>query len=222
MSDLYTKDLFEAAVHSGAAMLIANWSRLVLDVERYEDDRLEVMSQRGMGVIYTHDSQGEILRRRLLKRERKELLNTLYHPHHLAFEQLVTESLSRFGSCTIIDCHSFPADALPYELDRSSPRLDFCLGADPIQTPGALLKGLKKICAQHSRTVAINRPFSGSIVPLKYIGNPNVATIMIEVNRGTYLNSRDGSLSRDFGSTRGIVQKLTEEVVRWASKRAKI
>jgi len=33
-----------------------NYSRLVLDPERYRDDEKEVMTPKGMGVIYTKDS----------------------------------------------------------------------------------------------------------------------------------------------------------------------
>jgi N-formylglutamate amidohydrolase len=38
----------------------------------------------------------------------------------------------------------------------------------------------------HNHTVALNYPYSGSMIPLKYLGDTRVQTIMIEINRNLY------------------------------------
>ncbi len=50
LTDRYTDDLFQ--FDGEAASVIAAASRLVVDVERFEDDAHEPMSKRGMGAIY--------------------------------------------------------------------------------------------------------------------------------------------------------------------------
>jgi N-formylglutamate amidohydrolase len=57
MTDLYTDRLFEEAV-ADSATIVYPVSRLVVDPERFADDALEPMSQRGMGVVYTRTSGG--------------------------------------------------------------------------------------------------------------------------------------------------------------------
>ncbi len=44
------------------------------------------------------------------------------------------------------------------------------------------------MCNRHELTVTIDCPYSGTIVPLRYLGvEPAVSSIMIEVNRRLYL-----------------------------------
>lgn len=74
----------------------------MVDVERFPDDADEPMAARGMGAVYTATSQLTPLRRRLSAGERQALM---LEPH---------------GRCLVIDCHSFPSAALPYEMADSS------------------------------------------------------------------------------------------------------
>lgn len=52
--------------------------------------------------------------------------------------------------------------------------------------------------------VMTNSPFSGSIVPLKYINNTEVHSVMIELNRDLYMNG-------DFINIRKVL-KLNKEI----------
>ena len=86
MTDRYTDELFGDV--PGPAV-ISPVSRLVVDVERFEDDELEPMAACGMGVVYTKTHDGNVLRRVPSKTEREELLGRYYRPHHAAFESAV-------------------------------------------------------------------------------------------------------------------------------------
>jgi N-formylglutamate deformylase len=57
-------------------------SRLVVDPERFADDSLEPMADRGMGVIYTKTAHGDVLRDEPDASSRAALLNEYYNPHH--------------------------------------------------------------------------------------------------------------------------------------------
>ena len=106
----YTDELFDSL--PGVAVTFPV-SRLVVDVERFEDDHFEPMSSRGMGVLYyqTHDQRP--LRRPLAEEERRLLLDQFYRPHHRALETAVETALLTQGGAMLIDCHSFPSRALP-------------------------------------------------------------------------------------------------------------
>lgn len=51
MTDRYVDELFSCVHDIGGISTIYNYSRLVVDPERFEDDGKEVMSSKGMGVI---------------------------------------------------------------------------------------------------------------------------------------------------------------------------
>ena len=56
-------------------------------------------------------------------------------------------------------------------------------------------------------TVKVNEPFAGSIVPLKYLNDNRVQSVMIELNRRIYDNN---SFDKVSGLCRKIYQMLVE------------
>jgi len=184
MTDWYTDELFDYP----ATKLVFPISRLVCDVERFRDNRLEEMYRCGMGACYTHGYAGT--RIRSLSHEKEEqILLRWYDPHQNALKEKTSENLDRCGVCLIVDCHSFHASPLPYERDKRNNRPDICIGADPFHTPKQMVEILSKSFSQTGYRVAVNTPFAGAMVPAAYYQqNANVISIMIEVNRSLYLD----------------------------------
>ena len=181
MTDHHTDRLFDLP---GAHRCVFPVSRLVVDPERFIDDPMESV---GMGVVYTHTADGNVLRA-ISEIDRLALINTYYHPHHNKLTRMVDDSLEQHNQCLIIDCHSFPAQPLPYESDTTRP--DICLGTDSYHTSTELRDCLLKTFEALGYVVAIDSPFSGTIVPLRhYHKDQRVESVMIEVNRSLYANS---------------------------------
>ena len=109
-------------------------SRLVVDPERFSEDAQELMSRVGMGLTCTKGSLRQPLRNPPTQSKRQELLERYYIPHHQKLTDAVEESLLANDHCLIIDGHSFPALPLPYELNQTAFRPDFCLGTDDFHT----------------------------------------------------------------------------------------
>ena len=178
LTDHHTHTLFNS---EGAAKIVFPVSRLVVDPERFIQDPMESF---GMGVVYTHTTDGDPLRA-ISEMDRLTLIDTYYYPHHNDLTRMVDSCLEQHGQCLIIDCHSFPAQPLPYELDRNRP--DICIGTDTYHTSTELKNCLSKAFKGSGYRVAIDSPFSGTIVPLKhYCKERRVSSIMIEVNRSLY------------------------------------
>ncbi len=194
MTDWHADDLFSVrGPETSAETVLFPVSRLVVDPERFEDDAEEEMAQKGMGVVYSRTTDGRRLRRRISPREREDLLRKYYRPHHERLTKAVGEALRRQGKCLIIDAHSFPSRPLPYEADRSPDRPDVCLGTDEFHTPDLLRKVALKILRVQFKGVEINRPFKGTMVPARYLRRDRrVLSIMIEINRGLYMDERTG------------------------------
>ncbi|MFF3570264.1 N-formylglutamate amidohydrolase [Nocardia jiangxiensis] len=187
MTDAHTAMLAE---QSAARAEVRPWlfvnelSRLVVDPERFPDER-EEMRAVGMGAVYTRTSHGARLRRDDPEHE-KALLARYYEPYAAAMTRAVESRVSATDRAIIVDLHSYPSVALPYELHGAGPRPQVCLGADSFHTPARLLAAARNAFADFE--VEVNSPFSGTYVPLRHYGrNPDVSALMVEIRRDTYM-----------------------------------
>jgi N-formylglutamate deformylase len=209
LTDWFTDELFGCKTKEGDTVIVFPVSRLVVDPERFLDDKEEPMAKVGMGVVYTKSSTGSALRGKLTTEEHKLLIDTYYFPHHKRLSDAVDEELRRTGRAVIVDCHSFPSKPLPYEHDQNPERPDICIGADEFHTPEWILQAVESCCHTEGLSFAVNRPFAGSIVPLEHFRtNNNVLTIMIEINRKQYMNEKTGERSHSFDSCRQRVERM--------------
>jgi N-formylglutamate amidohydrolase len=208
MTDHYTDELF-AVPATVAATVRFPVSRLVVDPERFVEDEEEVMASRGMGVIYTRTAAGAPLRDPPSATERQELLERFYHPHHAALTGAVDAALARNGACLLVDCHSFPSRPLPYELDQRSDRPQVCLGTDEHHTPAWLVDLAKSLFGELNLDVAVDRPFSGALVPAKYLGRDSaVLAIMVELRRDLYMDEQSGAKRAEFSAVAAAVRHV--------------
>ena len=207
MTDWYTDELFD---FDKVEKIIFPYSRLYCDVERFRSDRDESMAKKGMGVCYTQTSFGTKLRE-VSSKEKVFIKSTIYDKHHKNLESLVDKELRIQGSAIIIDCHSFSNVPLPHE--DSTTRPDICLGTDSFHTPPELIKYLRDYFEQKGLTVAINEPFVGTMVPLKFYGkDKRVKSIMIEVNRKLYLDE-NFKKNKNFNKLKNLINGVLKDLI---------
>ena len=164
--------------------VVANVSRIVVDTERFTDDSKEPMATKGMGMFYTHTPNGKLFR--LRKEESYEKALDIYNSYHKELEEKVKNCLAKHGECIILDCHSFH-DEMDYTDYQPKAFPDVCIGIDGDITPetGLIIDTFK----YYGYSVKVNEPFAGSIVPLKYLNDNRVKSVMIELNRRIYDNN---------------------------------
>jgi N-formylglutamate deformylase len=210
MTDRYTDELFGDV--PGPAV-ISPVSRLVVDMERFEDEHLEPMVECGMGVVYTQTHGGHALRRVPTESERKELLDLYYRPHHAAFESAVERTLVEQGRVLIIDCHSYPSQTLPFEIFDHETRPEIGIGTDAFHTDDRLASRAIWAFARRGFSVALNKPFPGAITPLKFYGRePRVQSVMIEVRRDLYMDEQSGAKLPVFDSVKAHISEALVEL----------
>lgn len=213
MTDRYTDELF-ALPPDMATTVTFPVSRLVVDSERFTDDDREPMAQKGMGVVYTRTSDGRPLRRMPSPEEHARLLARFYDPHHAALTAVVATALEAHGSCLVVDAHSFPARPLPYEDDQRLDRPEICIGTDPQHTPAGLRDAVVDAFERTGFRVAVDRPFAGALVPMAFYGRElRVHAIMVEVNRGVYMNERTGERLAQFDDVRSRLVVALEDII---------
>ena len=89
--------------------VIAKYSRLYCDVERFRNDTDEPMARLGMGAVYTH-LPGGMQYRQVTPECREEIISQAYEPHHAQLNKLSQKIVTQHGSCMMIDLHSYSND----------------------------------------------------------------------------------------------------------------
>jgi len=211
-TDWFTSELF-ALPPSDATTVLFPVSRLVLDPERFVDDASEPLASRGRGVVYTHTADGRPLRGPAPNWDRAALVETYYRPHHERLTAAVQAALDRWGQCLLVDCHSFPSQPLPCDLDQSPDRPDICLGTDPAHTPSWLLDAARSRFTGAGLSVTLDRPYAGVLVPERHAGvAPTVFALMVEINRRLYLNEATGTKRVEFAVVATMVEGLLRDL----------
>ncbi len=202
LTDWYTDDLFDSHVDS---KIIAAFSRIFCDVERFADDELEIMSKVGMGVLYERFDSDEILRI-ITPKIRERILSEYYWKHHDQLTAAVDNQLTSENCSLIVDCHSFPSTPLLKAVNQEKNTPDFNIGTDEFHTPQKYIDASIDFFESKGYTLGVDWPYSGSIVPMKYYQKDRrVNSIMLEINRKLYLEEPTNNKSKTYNTTREIV-----------------
>lgn len=136
----------------------------------------------GLGVIPRIVRDGaEIYREKLSAREAEDRLARFYRPYHAALARLIDETLQKFGTAVLIDCHSMPSAAAAPDIilgDR------YGLSAAPF-----IMRATERAFEAQGFHVARNTPYAGGFTTQLH-GRParGVHALQIELNRGLYLD----------------------------------
>ncbi len=192
ITDSHTADIAAAAAAGSAVrpwQFVNRLSRLVIDPERFPDEREEMLAV-GMGAVYTRTTHRERLRPDGF--DGLPLIDRYFHPYADAMTRAVEARLEAVGRAVIIDVHSYPTEPLPYELHGDGRRPPICLGTDPFHTPAGLLAAAEEAFADFGGT-GLDSPFAGTYVPLAYYGKDSrVEALMVEIRRDVYMSEPGG------------------------------
>ncbi len=226
--DCFVDELFGGAVALGAPMLVANFPRAYLDVNREPwelDPRMfcqpvppycNIRSARvagGLGTVPRVVGEGlDIYAGRLQLGEALDRIETVYKPYHETLKRLLTETHSAFGFAVLVDCHSMPAGV---RVGDSGVRPDFIVG-DRFGTSAsaALTRATTGLLSAMGYTVAHNKPYAGGFITEHY-GRParHLHALQIEVNRGLYMDERTLTKSSGFDALADDMTRLAADLM---------
>jgi N-formylglutamate amidohydrolase len=236
--DSYVDELFACAVRHGAPVLAAGFPRAFCDPNRepYELDPAmfdgplpgyaNTRSPRvaaGLGTIAKVVSSGfDIYAGKLPLAEIERRVGGYYHPYHHRLEELLGDTVRRFGRALLVDCHSMPSVGGPMDFDTGLSRVDIvlgdCFGASCapaiVQTVEDGFRGL-------GYRVVRNTPYAGGFTTRHY-GQPRngVHALQIEINRSLYMNEKQhtklvafAGLADDIDRVVGLLAAAVHEMV---------
>ncbi|TCS00763.1 MULTISPECIES: N-formylglutamate amidohydrolase [unclassified Rhizobium] len=237
--DHYVDELFGAAVDLGAPLLLANFPRAYLDVNRepYElDPRMfdgllppyaNINSLRvagGLGTIPRIVAENmEIYARRLPVQEGLERVESVYKPYHFALRRLIARTHVQFGFGVLIDCHSMPGNV---RVAGTNARPDFIIG-DRYGTSASseLSRAAIGILEELGFAAIRNKPYAGGFITEHY-GRPSrgLHALQIEVNRSIYVDEVTLEKRPDFGivatAITSFMRQMADYVEKFAGDRA--
>ncbi len=230
--DAYVDLLFARTIELGAPLLVAEFPRAFLDVNRepYELDprmfegRLPAFANTrslrvagGLGTIprIVGDAQ-EIYFGRIPIEEALARIDALYRPYHAALRNLVKRTQSAFGTCILVDAHSMPSSGLDRE---GVAKADIILG-DRFGTSAAgyVVDIAEAAFRRLGLTVTRNRPYAGGYITEHY-GAPaaGVHALQIEINRALYMNETTLEPHAGFaGLEQAVASAMADCFARWS------
>ena len=230
--DAHVDRLFAQVVSLGAPMLVAEFPRAFLDVNRepYEldprmfDGRLPAFANTrsmrvagGLGTIprIVGDAH-EIYFGRIPVSEALQRIDGLYRPYHAGLRSLVQRTHGAFGTCILVDAHSMPSSGLDRE---GLAKADIILG-DRFGTSAAgyVIDIAEEAFRRLGLTVTRNRPYAGGFITEHY-GAPasGVHALQIEINRALYMNETTLEPHAGFaGLEQAVISAMADCFARWS------
>lgn len=173
-----------------ASAVINRLSRFVVDVERFPGPE-EEKNAVGMGVLYTHGSQRQLLR--VVPEGTRGGYLAFFHAYSATLAELVTKALARHGRAVIIDVHSYHTLREPHELHGEEPRPPLCVGYEHFHMTSGLRAAVATAFGELDQ--GDNETFHGSYVPLThYLHDARVQSVMLEIRRDQYMNEATGEV----------------------------
>ncbi|HWY60801.1 MAG TPA: N-formylglutamate amidohydrolase [Rhizomicrobium sp.] len=195
--DAFVDELFAGVPALGAPLIAARFPRAYCDANRGPAEldpgmfsgplamAVDAPSPRvlaGLGVIPRIVRDGaEIYRGKLSPDDAATRLERLHRPYHAGLMRLVEETLARFGTAIVVDCHSMPsALAVP----------DIVLGDRyGASAPASLTGWAENAFATAGFSIARNSPYAGGYTTSLYgRGAAGCHALQIEINRSLYLD----------------------------------
>ena len=206
--DAYVDEMLSGAPALGVCLLVANYPRCYIDVNRSENDIDSALlsepwpepleptdkSLRGLGLIRRFVVPGvEAQARPLTVSEVRGRIDRVYAPYHAALATLIDEIHASHGVAWHIDWHSMKS--VGNEMTPDGPgarRSDFVVsdreGASASRdVTDVIVRGLSEM----GYRVALNDPYKGGTI-VQRIGSParGIHSVQVEINRALYLDEQ--------------------------------
>jgi N-formylglutamate amidohydrolase len=233
--DHFVDELFGAATELGAPMLVANFPRAYLDVNRepYElDPRMfdgslppyaNIGSMRvsgGLGTVPRIVAENmEIYSGRLPVAEALSRIEGIYKPYHACLRKLISRTHAQFGLAVLIDCHSMPGNI---RLANSNLRPDVIVGDRYGTSASAEISRAAVHFLEELGFVAVcNKPYAGGFITEHY-GRPtrSLHALQIEVNRALYVDEKTLQKTPDFPAMAAALSIFMRQIGAFVSEYA--
>lgn len=194
-TDWFVDQLYDFAPAMGITMIVANYSRWAIDLNRdknnkplYSDGRIIT------GLCPVTSFLGEPIykdeRTEVEPPEIKRRIDLYYSPYHQQIERLLSEHKKKFGKVLLWDCHSI-RQSVPTIYKEKFP--DLILGdANGTSASPGLIETALSVLDHGGYSASHNHPFKGGYITRCY-GKPsaNQHALQLEMSKVNYLDDTE-------------------------------
>ena len=230
--DAYIDEVVAGAAEAGAAVVLAEFPRSMIDVNRAESDldpaaidgdwpealAPDAMTLSGFGLVRRLCRNGvNLYRQPLSAAEIKRRIDRYYRPYHTCLQEQLTTRQARFGTCYLINAHS-----MPDRIDNGLPRADFILGdRDGTSCAPEFTQYTQTVRQNMGYHVTLNTPYKGREIVKRYgLTGHGFHALQIEINRKLYIDEITVEKHAGFASLRHNMARLFHALAQFASEEA--
>ncbi len=221
-ADLYVDELYADAPDEGAALLVANYSRYVCDLNRAVDDVDPQAAEGGAarssphGFIWRTTTEGRpALLGPLPRAEYERRVATYHRPYHETLAGLLEERRARHGFALLLCAHSMPSRGRDGHDDAGVERADIVPGTRGKSTAGpAVIARVEALCREAGHELRHDEPYRGGYSTFCY-GRPRAGchAIQIELARRLYMDEKTlAQRPKEFSALRAFCRSLVREL----------
>jgi len=192
-TDWHVAELYDFARELGASMLVANYSRYVVDLNRPATDDALYEGQVATGLCPTQTFAGENIYASgdVDADEISRRVGTYWRPYHEKIEQEITRILGHHGFALLWDAHSI-AGVVPRLFEGELPALNIGSNSSASCAPNIEQAVVDAAKASPYETV-INGRFKGGYITRHY-GDPgrSIQALQLEIAQRTYMDENTG------------------------------
>jgi N-formylglutamate deformylase len=219
-TDWHVSRLYAFARELGASMLVPNFSRYVVDLNRPPDDVSLYPGQNTTGLCPVVQFSGEPVYREGGQPTPAEIgarVERYWRPYHEALRAELDRIHAMHGRVLLWEGHSIKGSELPYLFDGRLPDLNLGTAAGASCSPQLQLRLESTLAAQADYDYIVNGRFKGGHITRHY-GDPanGIDAVQLEISQRIYMD--EDSFEYDevkAAGAQGVIRSLLEAARLW-------
>lgn len=218
-TDWYVDRLYNWARDFDAGMLVANYSRFVIDLNR-PPDNAALYSGHGTGLLPTQCFDGSEVyqaNRRPDEQEETFRLQQYWQPYHEQLQSALDAIKQRFGFAILLDAHSIRTE-VPLLFDGKLPDLNLGSYCGASADPGLISACFASLDGNSGYSAVLDGRFQGGYITRHY-GRPqeNVHALQLEMAQRIYMSEQPPVYDAELAKQVSVVLRdLVSTLIQWS------
>jgi len=219
-TDWHVAALYDFAGEVGASLLVANYSRYVVDLNRPRSDESLYQDQVTTGLCAAQTFAGDDIYTTggVSREEQQRRVAGYWQPYHDRIEKVLADFHTRFGYALLWDAHSI-ASVVPRLFDGELPALNIGTNAGGSCAPD-IAAAVAKVAADSPYSSVVDGRFRGGYITRHY-GTPGRGThaLQLEIAQRSYMDEISGAYDAPLaGNLRETLRAMLGAYIEAAAK----
>ena len=186
-TDWHVAELYAFVRELGASMLVANYSRYVVDLNRSADDEVLYPGQLVTGLCPTHTFAGDPIYEEEIKIDTARRVEQYWQPYHRQIDATLAAIHEQHGYALLWDAHSIPSE-VPRLFEGQLPALNIGTN-DGASCDPRIEQAVAKVAESSDYSNVVNGRFRGGYITRHY-GAPDagVHAVQLEIAQRVYMD----------------------------------